>query len=129
MMDSTLENAFAQATILRNAGQYSAACTLLRQALPSAADADACYRVALFCKQSRRESLALELCESALASDLASPRLHALAGVLAQMLGRFEQARRHLLAAWAEGIDPDRVVTPGSKEPSKSPQNDPLTKV
>ncbi len=107
MMDNTLENAFAQAAILRNAGQYSAACTLLRQALPSVADADACYRVALFCKQSRRESLALELCESALASDLASPRLHALAGVLAQMLGRFEQARRHLLAAWAEGIDPE----------------------
>jgi tetratricopeptide (TPR) repeat protein len=107
MTDNDLEDAFARATMLRNAGQYSTACILLRQALPADADADACYRVALFCKQSRREGLALELCESALARGLASPRLRALAGVLAQMLGRFEQARRHLLDAWAAGIDPE----------------------
>ena len=104
-MNAELEAAITQAQQLRNRGKYNAACQLLRAVPGASASAEDCYHVALFIKQTRRERWAYEVCEQALARGLRTPQLLALSGSLAQTLGRFEQARTHLLAAWHAGID------------------------
>jgi tetratricopeptide (TPR) repeat protein len=60
---------------------------------------------ARFMRECQRQDLALELCERELARGNADPQLEALAGNLAQELGRFKQARKHYLDAIARGID------------------------
>ena len=98
--------AFALASGLRENGRLDAATTVM-MALGSRhpADPDITFDCAQFIRQCGRHEQAATLCKQQLRIGSASPRLLALAGNLAQELGRFEEARGHYMAALRAGVN------------------------
>jgi tetratricopeptide (TPR) repeat protein len=92
--------------VLRSQGKLDAAAGVLAERTEAVAgDGQAVVEWAQFMRECQRQDLALGLCERELARGNADPQLEALAGNLAQELGRFEQARGHYLDAIGHGID------------------------
>jgi tetratricopeptide (TPR) repeat protein len=98
--------AFSLAHVLREQGRYDAATRqVARCAQQAPADPVQVARCAQFAMQCQRDEVARTLCESALAAGSADPRLLALAGRAALVLGDFERARVRLLEALARGVN------------------------
>ncbi len=91
---------------LREQGRLDAASTVMlalgRQHVGAPAVVFDCVQ---FIKQCGRHAEAAELCELQLASGVASPPLHMLAGSVEHELGHFDKARTHYLAALGAGVN------------------------
>lgn len=92
------------AQVLRGQGKLNAAAAaMLERAKASAGDTATLLDCAQFIRECQRQDIAVDVCESELKLGNADPRLHALAGNLAQELGRFDQAQRR----YHDAIDGD----------------------
>ena len=94
------------ASVLRGVGRLNAAAECMA-GIARAQETDmvgllACIQ---FVRECQRQELAGQLCTQALGRGLGDPRLHALAGQIAQELGQFDYARKCYDAALALGID------------------------
>lgn len=104
--EADADAAMLLAQVLRSQGRFNAAAAaVVERAEVAIDDAAVVLDCAQFVRECQRQDLAADLCERALAGGNADPRLHALAGNIAQELGRFDQARGHYLRAIERGID------------------------
>lgn len=94
------------ANVLRSQGRLKAAAECMAT-LARAQDADMVSLLACiqFVRECQQQELAGELCAQALGRGLVDPRLHTLAGQIAQELGQFDYARTCYDTALAHGID------------------------
>ena len=93
------------AQILRSQGRLNGAVTVLADRAAAVGDISTVLGWAQFMRECQRQDLALAWCERELGKGHDDPRLHALAGNLAQELGQFDLARKHYLDALVHGID------------------------
>ena len=94
------------AKVLRAQGRFNAAAAAMQLCVAApGADHAQLMRTAQFMRECQHQEAALQLCNAALSQHDDDPALHALAGNLAQELGRFGEAERHYRAALAQGVD------------------------
>lgn len=97
------------AEVQRNQGHLTAASqTVLDLCRANKFDPALGLRCAEFARQCDRHAVAARICEGALGHDTVPVELLVLAGNIAREAGEFESARRHYLAALADGVDLDR---------------------
>lgn len=96
----------ALAAALRNQGKLSQAAQLMAElARRQPAGLETTLERLRFLNGCQRQALAAEVCELELARHPQQPALHEFAGRMALVLGRFEPAREHYLAALRLGTD------------------------
>lgn len=101
-----LDVATLLAKVLRAQGRFNAAAAAMQLCADApGADHAQLMRTVQFMRECQHQDAALLLCEAALRKHDDDPALHALAGNLAQELGRFNAAERHYRAALAQGVD------------------------
>jgi tetratricopeptide (TPR) repeat protein len=107
LLDETADAdaAMLLAQILRGQGRLNGAVAALADSAAARGDIPAVLGWAQFVRECQRQDLALTWCERELDRGHDDPRLHALAGNLAQELGQFDLARKRYLDALAHGID------------------------
>ena len=101
-----LDAADLLAQVLRAQGRFNAAVAAMQRSV-QAVDAGHAQlmRAVQFVRECQHQDAGLVLCDTALDKHDADPPLHALAGNLAQELGRFDVAERHYRTALAQGVD------------------------
>jgi len=100
------------ATLLRDQGRYDAVAKVIEAADATIRHPAARLDGLRFLASCQRQHKALELCERQLAARPADAELLAMAGHFAQETGRFDEARRHFLAAVGNGIDLGKWFVP-----------------
>ncbi|HEY9511188.1 MAG TPA: sulfotransferase [Rhodanobacter sp.] len=101
-----IDAAVLLAKVLRAQGRFNAAAAAMQLCADApGADRAQLMRSAQFMRECQHQDAALLLCDAALSKHDDDPALHALAGNLAQELGRFGEAERHYRAALAQGVD------------------------
>ncbi len=104
-----IDAAVLLAQVLRGQGRFNAAVAAMQLSMDApGADHAQLMRVVQFVRECQRQDVGLVLCDLALAKRYADPELHALAGNLAQELGKFDAAEQHYRAALAQGVDLNR---------------------
>lgn len=93
------------AQVLRGQGKLNEAATVMAERAAMAVDVPTLLECAQFIRECQRQDIAAGLCEGGVAAGNADPRLHALAGALAQELGRFDQAQAHYREAIEHNVD------------------------
>lgn len=94
------------AKVLRAQGRFNAATAAMQLCVDApGTDHAQLMRVVQFMRECQHQAAALAVCHAALAKHADDPALHALAGNLAQELGRFVEAEQHYRTALAQGVD------------------------
>ena len=94
------------AQVLRAQGRFNAATEAMQLCVDApGADHAQLMRAVQFMRECQRHDAALVMCHAALSEHDDDPPLHALAGNLAQELGRFDEAELHYRTALAQGVD------------------------